>query len=803
MSDQYGAKAENLAVLAGIPGIAVPAFTRLSDNQTGSDDIHETVRTFLSAHNPRAVAVRSSGRHEDGDAQSGAGAYQSQLNIAPEADAILQAITDIRRHAAGKFGDDEGALPIIVQEMVPDISFAGVLFSHDLADDRPYVTVNFSAGSGDQIASGQTNGHHLRIYRPEGGFDRAYRDEIRAHYPAYPFLGDLMAAMEKVEETFGHQHQDIEFAVSGDGRLYLLQARPLVMLAEDDYSGATFVDPVKLHTQLTEAQQEAQAHTASGDVLSNMADINPRELLGPNPSPLAVSLYRLMFADNIVSDVRRQLGYRGTGEGLAHLVDGMPYISVMNSGESLLPAGLPDALAGKLRQHYASRLAAENGLHAQVEFGLYAVTAEAAMALPDTFSAQEKAQLTDAIAKQTAQMQLIADATRAFHPTISRAYNRRLTRMAGRLGDQNQPSEAQAQDALSTLLDGTAYFVRVARLAFAAQKKFTDAYGKAELDDALAGLHSVSSQLDIDLLDYAAGKLDKADIVKRYGHLRAGQFDPECQPYRADPERFFDLPRYRDMDAATIANGRARHTKNKARYRVYESALGLEKTADVDALRDFMRMREAVKFDFMRAYEVVLHDVEAMAAAGIRPQSATLAMLQDAHAKGAQPSRMYRPVLPDVITPATDLRMVDMGISSGGRYFTQETVEAETVLITADTAASLTRDDVAGRIVLLESADPGYDFILNMDPAALVTAYGGPASHMAIRVAEKGLPACIGCGPSLFRDISADRMLVLDCAGQAMRAGREIEAKETVPQPDRRSPHDHACPSRAVAAPVR
>ena len=56
--------------------------------------------------------------------------------------------------------------------------------------------------------------------------------------------------------------------------------------------------------------------------------------------------------------------------------------------------------------------------------------------------------------------------------------------------------------------------------------------------------------------------------------------------------------------------------------------------------------------------------------------------------------------------------------------------------------------------VLLENADPGFDWIFTKNPAGLITKYGGVASHMSIRCAEIGLPAAIGCGESLFNRFS-------------------------------------------------
>jgi phosphoenolpyruvate-protein kinase (PTS system EI component) len=73
---------------------------------------------------------------------------------------------------------------------------------------------------------------------------------------------------------------------------------------------------------------------------------------------------------------------------------------------------------------------------------------------------------------------------------------------------------------------------------------------------------------------------------------------------------------------------------------------------------------------------------------------------------------------------------------------------------------------LAGAIVFIPSADPGYDWIFTRGIAGLVTAYGGINSHMAIRAGELGLPAVIGAGETLFQAWSSARRLRLDCANR-------------------------------------
>ena len=71
--------------------------------------------------------------------------------------------------------------------------------------------------------------------------------------------------------------------------------------------------------------------------------------------------------------------------------------------------------------------------------------------------------------------------------------------------------------------------------------------------------------------------------------------------------------------------------------------------------------------------------------------------------------------------------------------------------------------DIERKIVVIEKADPGYDWIFAKHIGGLITKYGGVASHMAIRCAEFEIPAAIGCGDKYFTYASEHKNLYIDC----------------------------------------
>ena len=71
--------------------------------------------------------------------------------------------------------------------------------------------------------------------------------------------------------------------------------------------------------------------------------------------------------------------------------------------------------------------------------------------------------------------------------------------------------------------------------------------------------------------------------------------------------------------------------------------------------------------------------------------------------------------------------------------------------------------------MLIENADPGFDWIFAYPIAGLATKYGGANSHMAIRCAEFALPAAIGCGEQIFDRLCKAGSIEINCTENHVR----------------------------------
>lgn len=81
-------------------------------------------------------------------------------------------------------------------------------------------------------------------------------------------------------------------------------------------------------------------------------------------------------------------------------------------------------------------------------------------------------------------------------------------------------------------------------------------------------------------------------------------------------------------------------------------------------------------------------------------------------------------------------------------------------------------DDISGRIVLIGSADPGYDWIFAHGIRGFITMYGGANSHMAIRAGELGIPAAVGVGAKRFERYRQAEVVEIDALVKMIRVLR-------------------------------
>jgi pyruvate,water dikinase len=232
---ELGGKAAVLAQLAGArfavpPGVVVTA-AACDDPQLGERLVD--VATRLGADR---FAVRSSAVAEDLPDASYAGLYETYLNVGVGelADAVRRCFAAAATERVAAYQDSRGGtgagMAVLVQIMVDPVA-AGVAFTaHPVTGERDITVITAVAGLGDPLVSGETTGEEWTVTR----------DGVAAMTRSGPGTSVVLAAEQAsavaalaraVADRYG-QPQDIEWAVDYDGRLWLLQARPMTALPD-------------------------------------------------------------------------------------------------------------------------------------------------------------------------------------------------------------------------------------------------------------------------------------------------------------------------------------------------------------------------------------------------------------------------------------------------------------------------------------------------------------------------------------------------------------------------------------------
>ncbi|TMF35630.1 MAG: phosphoenolpyruvate synthase [Chloroflexi bacterium] len=183
------------------------------------------------------VAVRSSATAEDLPGASFAGQQDTFLNVEGDQsliDAIRRCWASLWNERAVAYRRERGlddqsvALAVVVQLMVDAVA-AGVMFTADpINGRRGTAVIDAAPGLGDAVVSGAVDPDHHVVDVSAGQItERVVRHERPVMTDA--LIVELAEVGRRIERRLGGP-QDVEFAVDGDERLWIVQARPITTL---------------------------------------------------------------------------------------------------------------------------------------------------------------------------------------------------------------------------------------------------------------------------------------------------------------------------------------------------------------------------------------------------------------------------------------------------------------------------------------------------------------------------------------------------------------------------------------------
>lgn len=253
------------AALAAEPEAAAAAIAELFAGTQLDEEVREPIlaayRRMAAPGKPAPrVAVRSSATTEDIEGASGAGQQLTLLGVTGE-EALIDAVRQcwaslFSAHAIlyrKQHGLAQGAIPTIAVgvQLLVDAAVAGVMFTVDPitgADDR--LVVEASWGLGEALVSGEVTPDRYLISRRDGTLagQRIASKDVEVlpggdgHCVPVPAERREVACLQAADfqklfllarsaEAALGPRLDIEWAIDGQGKLHMLQARPVTTAA--------------------------------------------------------------------------------------------------------------------------------------------------------------------------------------------------------------------------------------------------------------------------------------------------------------------------------------------------------------------------------------------------------------------------------------------------------------------------------------------------------------------------------------------------------------------------------------------
>ena len=786
-----GTKAETLCRLRGMLRHAVIQDQVACTVAEWNADREAVLAAARERFGDQRLVVRSSARSEDSFHGSNAGGYDSVLDVDPHT-GLAAAIDQVIASYVDAANDDQ----VLIQPMVTGVRMSGVTFTRTLEHGAPWYVINYeTAGDTEAITSGASDDHRTLLLRRDVSVADSKLPE--------PRLASLVATLREIEALLGYDALDVEFAIDAEEQVHILQVRPIAVNRKGTALGDAACDTAMeaAHRRWRElAPAPPHLPGDAAPLFGVMPDWNPAEIIGTAPGALATSLYRYLVMDEVWAVQRAEYGYRDVRPApLLVEFAGHPYVDVRASFASFLPATLPDELGGRLLNFYLEWLRARPELHDKVEFEVVPTCLapgfegwERRLSEEGGFNADEIAQLRDGLRAITAGAFERCPDDRARIETLAKRFRALMA------NDRLPPLERAR-----LLLDdcrrlGTLPFAHLARSGFVAVTllREAEACGVISADareSFLSTVQTVSHELTADAWAAADGTLDWTVFVGRYGHLRPGTYDVTSPRYDADPERFL-RPLVEHAREATMEEANPGPWRDeRAAFCAALGTLGLpDEQGRVEAfLRQAIEGREFAKFVFSRNLSAALEELAEAGAAyslnreelGHLPLDELMALRTSARSDEAiaehlrlraeEESEARRLAaaceLPPLLTTEAELDAFVIGADQPN-FIGSTNVTAECLDLSEHPADAAL--EVAGRMVLIPQADPGYDWLFGQGIAGLVTLYGGANSHMAIRAAEFGLPAAIGIGEQRYRELARAQVLELSPGNGLLRVVR-------------------------------
>ncbi len=769
--NNYSSKINSLLILKKklkSPKIRVPKFIYF----TKKDFLKNKNKIFflIKKNFNKEIIIRSASLSEDNESFSNAGKYKSFSNIKINRSIIFNKINKVIKEF--KNPNDQ----VIIQHFEKKVSLSGVIFTRDPNTNAPYYIINYDeSGRTDLITSGKFNPSikTLIIYNQTKKIPEKF--------------SILISSINKIRDIFKDDRLDIEFGIEKKtNKILLFQCRKLFKFKNfvnyDDEIKVTLNNIKKKIIKLKKINPYISGNTS---LFSNMADWNPAEMIGSKPKTLAISLYSELITDHIWSLQRKNYGYKNVyPNNLMINFAGMPFIDIRTDFNSFLPKDLTKNTENKIINYLIKKLQNNPNLHDKIEFNIVPTCYD----FDDTkenFSLSKK------------DLKLFNKKIKNLTFNILNENNKLLDKEKKKIELLQKKIETIKESDLSHIQKiyylvkdckkfGTLPFAGLARCAFISTKIIKTLQKKNIISENqneifFNNLNSITKEIDRDFQNFLYKKNTKKKFIEKYGHLRPQTYSIKSENYRTGFKKYFKsssnksenkkikkenfkLTSKQNIQLKKLFLNHGLKIKNKVFFQFAKRSIELREWSKFIFTKSINEIFENLK-NLSNEIKVPINEFEHLSIKTILNYNSSLDYRRiknlikkeiDDQKKSIIISNQIK--LPDLIINEKNLDYFYLK-DSLGNYITNKSITGK--IIYYDNIKKI--NNLKDKIIFIENADPGYDFLFSKKISGLVTKFGGANSHMAIRCMELQIPAIIGLGEKNFNHLKNINTIYINC----------------------------------------
>jgi len=706
------------------------------------------------------IIVRSASFNEDNNT-SNAGKFLSIPNINLEDyKKIESSITLVFK----SYGKNQKNHYVLVQEYIQNAEKVGVIFTADPRNGSPFRTINFNDSNHTElITSGKSNGKIIYYFK------HVSKSKLpkKVQY--------IETLIKKLEAKFPKIFLDIEFLILKKN-IYVLQVRKL------NTKKNPFIDFKKslndLAKKITKMTTEKSHLIGEDRYFSTMTDWNPAEIIGLKPKPLAISLYQSLITNEVWAESRVSLGYKDvTKMPLLYSFLGTPYIDIKTDINSFLISNLSDEIQTKLLKFYFKKFKqSPHFFYDKIESNLVinCISLDKNKYIEILKNSQLKKRDREIVIKK------YTDLTVNLIFKLEENINK--YKHGESLFKKLKTTKNSTINKIYLIHNicknyGTLPFANLARMGFVAVE-FLNSFenlkiiSSGEKKHFLETIKSVSFEMSKDL------SKSKSKFLNKYGHLRPNTYEISTPSYLENYKNYFKkikpiTKRPKKFIFSNIQKNKINKLlKNNDFKKINANLL-------INFIENSIYERESSKLFFTKIVDELFNQLKNLfKRIGLKEkdlQYLNIKKILDLYEQYSHEDiikDLKKDILtnketynfnqnfnlPNIILNKDDIYMFEEEKASP-TFVTKKIISSKFININKMTK-KLNLDD---KIVCIENADPGYDFIFNYKINGLITAFGGPNSHMSIRCNEFSLPAAIGIGEKKFQQLVKNNSLYLNC----------------------------------------